>query len=37
MSVLPDSGSITPKYHGMGPVAHSLSEQLRAVHSLIPT
>lgn len=35
MSVSPDSGSITPHYHGMGPVAHSLSEQLRAVHSLI--
>ena len=30
-----DSPSITPQYHGLGPVAHSLSEQLRAVHSLI--
>lgn len=30
-----DSGSITPQYHGMGPVAHSLSEQLHAVHGLI--
>ncbi|WP_294764964.1 HD domain-containing phosphohydrolase [uncultured Rhodoferax sp.] len=30
-----DSRSITPQYHGLGPVAHSLTEQLRAVHSLI--
>ncbi len=34
MPALTDSSSITPQYHGMGPVAHSLSEQLRAVHSL---
>ena len=35
MSALPDARSITPQYHGLGPVAHSLSEQLRAVHGLI--
>ncbi len=35
MPALTDSSSITPQYHGMGPVAHTLSEQLRAVHSLI--
>nr|WP_315847887.1 HD domain-containing phosphohydrolase [uncultured Rhodoferax sp.] len=35
MSALPDARSITPQYHGLGPEAHSLSEQLRAVHGLI--
>lgn len=35
MPAFPDSRSITPQYHGLGPVAHSLTEQLRAVHSLI--